>query len=74
MTTIRCAAPDDIATKIVVRDFIERLPERSREILRLRMGGMRQKEIAERIGLSQPQIGRLLADMRDKLWKELYLR
>ena len=74
VTTIRCATPDDIATKIVVRDFIERLPERSKEILQLRMGGMRQKEIAERIGLSQPQIGRLLADMRDRLWKELYLR
>lgn len=74
VTTIRCATPDDIATKIVVREFIERLPERSKEILQLRMGGMRQKEIAERIGLSQPQIGRLLADMRDRLWKELCLK
>ena len=74
VTTIGDTVPEDVTTKIVVRDFIERLPDRSWEILRLRMSGMRQKEIAKRIGLSQPQIGRLLNRMGENLWAELHSR
>ena len=74
VTTIKSVAPDDIATKIVVHDFVEKLPERSREILRLSMGGMQQKDIAKLYGMSQQRIGRILIGMREKLWKELYLR
>lgn len=74
VTTIKSAAPDDIATKIVVCDFIEQLPERSKEILRLHMGGMQQKDIAKLYGMSQQRIGRILIGMREKLWKELYSR
>lgn len=74
VTAAKSAAPGDIATKIVIHDFIKRLPERDREILRLRMNGMRQHEIGKRIGLSQPQIGRMLIRMKEKLWNELYLK
>jgi len=74
VTTIKSAAPDDIVTNIVVCDFVEQLPERSREILRLRMGGMQQKDIAKLYGMSQQRIGRILIGMREKLWKELYSR
>ena len=72
-TAIGNEIPGDIETKIVVDDFVGHLPDRDKEVLRLRMIGMRQRDIGEIIGLSQPQIGRLLIKMQEKLWKELYL-
>lgn len=66
--------PNDVAAKIVVTDFVKHLPDREKEILILRMRGLRQREIAKSVGMSQPQIGRLLNKMRKMLWKELYLR
>ena len=73
MMTIN-TTPDDVAAKIVFCDFVEQLPERDREILRLRMDGMQHKDIAKRFGVTPQRIGRLLIGMREQFWKELYLR
>lgn len=73
MTTIN-TTPDDVAAKIVFCDFVEQLPERDREILQLRMDGMQHKDIAKRFGVTPQRIGRLLIGMRERFWKELYLR
>lgn len=67
-------SPDDVTTKIVIYDFIDKLSDRDREILRLRASGLRQKEIGKKLGLSQAQISRMLNKMIGELWKELYLR
>lgn len=67
-------SPDDVTTKIVIHDFVDKLPERDREILRLRVSGLRQKEISKKLGLSQAQISRILIKMMDELRKELYSR
>ena len=44
------------------RDTVAALPERERRVLQLRFGdGLSQREIAERIGVSQMQVSRILA-------------
>ena len=60
------AAPE----RIMVRRLIETLPEREREIVRLRFfDELTQEQIAERVGVSQMHVSRLirrsLASMRD---------
>lgn len=47
--------------RIVLQRLIDRLPEREQEIIRLRFfGELTQAEIAERVGLSQMHVSRLL--------------
>lgn len=70
--TTKGTVPEDIATEIVVRDFVEQLSERNKEILRLRMNGTMQKDIAERMGVSRSRIEQILLRMRVKLSNELY--
>lgn len=70
--TMKSTVPEDIDTKIVVRDFVEQLSERNKEILWLSMNGMLQKDIAERMGVSRSRIEQILLKMRANLLNELY--
>jgi len=59
------AAPDPgygrVDQRLLVVDLVEQLPDREREIIALRFfEGMSQPEIAERIGVSQSYLSRLL--------------
>jgi len=45
---------------VEVNDFISHFNEREQQIIRLRMKGMSQQDIAKEIGLSQAQVSRLL--------------
>jgi RNA polymerase sigma-B factor len=58
----------DLQDKLDVQDLLDRLPPRSREILRLRfVEEMSQSRIAGEMGLSQMHISRLLAQSLDVL-------
>ena len=72
--TMKSTVPEDIATKIVVRDFVEQLSERNKEILRLSINGMPQRDIAERMGVSRSRIEQILLKMKVNLLNELYSR
>lgn len=68
-------SPDAILDRIVdssvVRPFIEALPERERTILTLRFfEEMTQSQIAERLGISQMHVSRLLARTLGRLRRE----
>ena len=59
-------------TRTSLEPAFDQLPEREREILRMRFEeGLPQTQIAERVGLSQMHVSRLirksLATMRDEL-------
>lgn len=64
------------AEKSVLLEALERLPEREREIMKMRFGintgrEMTQKEVADTIGISQSYISRLEKRIIKKLKKEL---
>lgn len=64
------------AEKSVLLDALDRLPEREREIMKMRFGidtgrEMTQKEVADTIGISQSYISRLEKRIIKKLKKEL---
>lgn len=66
------AAPDDelnaVEDRLALSDAIRRLPQREQTILRLRfVDGLTQSEIAERVGLSQMYVSRLLRATLDAL-------
>lgn len=68
----------DVGEQVVlaelVRDALRCLPERQQEIIRLRYGlGLTQQEIAERIGISQMHVSRLLRSSHDRLRAVLVL-
>jgi RNA polymerase sigma-B factor len=63
---------EHITNREAVRALVDVLPEREREVLRMRFfESMTQSQIAERIGVSQMQVSRILAStlesLRDKL-------
>jgi RNA polymerase sigma-B factor len=61
-----------VETREVLGAALARLPERDRRILQLRFfGNMSQAQIAERVGVSQMQISRLLRRSLDRLREEL---
>lgn len=67
---------EDDAEKAVLRDTVNRLPERERIIMEMRFGlksgkEMTQKEVADIIGISQSYISRLEKKIIKKLKKEL---
>lgn len=51
---------DDDITTVQVKEFLNSLPNRERELVLYRVNGTTQEEIAERLGLSQAHISRLL--------------
>ncbi len=53
---------------MIVSQLLESLPDREREIVVLRFyDGLTQSEIAERFGVSQMQVSRILARTLDRL-------
>lgn len=67
---------EDDAEKTVLRDTVEKLPERERVIMEMRFGlkngkEMTQKEVADVIGISQSYISRLEKKIIKKLKREL---
>ncbi len=73
--TVNSSIEDD-AEKAVLRETVERLPERERIIMEMRFGlktgkEMTQKEAADVIGISQSYISRLEKKIIKKLKKEL---
>ena len=66
------ATPDDfrdtVVDRLLVSSALQRLPQRERTILRLRFTeGLTQTEIAERVGLSQMYVSRLLRATLERL-------
>jgi RNA polymerase sigma-B factor len=58
----------DSEDRQIVEDLLERLPEREREILRLRFyEGLSQSEIGDLVGLSQMHVSRLLCRSFDQM-------
>lgn len=52
---------DDVENETVIEELLDRLPEREREIVRLRFyGELSQSDIAEQVGVSQMHVSRLL--------------
>lgn len=73
--TINSGIEDDAERK-VLRETVEALPERERMIMEMRFGmkngrELTQKEVADRIGISQSYISRLEKKIIKKLRKEL---
>jgi RNA polymerase sigma-B factor len=63
---------DQIEHEMVVSDLLATLPEREQTILRLRFfDGLTQTEIANRVGISQMHVSRLLARSLDALRQNL---
>jgi RNA polymerase sigma-B factor len=63
---------DRVEFRTALAPLLEKLPERERTILKLRFfAGMTQSQIAERIGLSQMHVSRLLSRTLARLRQEL---
>ena len=65
----------DVDQQLVVRQLLDDLPEREREVMRLRFfENLSQPEIAVRLGMSQSYLSRIirrtLVDLRDRLAEE----
>lgn len=59
---------EEVEQRMIVSKLLESLPEREREIVVLRFyDGLTQSEIAERFGVSQMQVSRILARTLDRL-------
>jgi RNA polymerase sigma-B factor len=68
---------DDVDQQIVVRQLLDTLPDREREVIRLRFfENLTQPEIAERMGVSQSYLSRIirrtLVDLRGELSDESF--
>jgi RNA polymerase sigma-B factor len=74
---LRAVAVDDEGlasadTRVAVRALVSELPERERRIVYLRFfGDLTQTEIAERVGVSQVHVSRLLRSTLDSLRQQL---
>ncbi len=53
----------------VVEDFLRTLTDKQRQACRLKMAGWMQKEIATALGISQPQVSRIIATLGRKYRK-----
>ena len=56
---------DRLLSDIDVEMFFDALESRNREILRMKLEGYQQKEIAEALGVSESQVSRRLDQIRD---------
>ncbi|CFS60040.1 alternate RNA polymerase sigma factor SIGF [Mycobacterium tuberculosis] len=66
------AGLDQIENREVLRPLLEALPERERTVLVLRFfDSMTQTQIAERVGISQMHVSRLLAKSLARLRDQL---
>lgn len=57
----------EVEETVMARAIISHLPERCQLVLRLRADGWRQQDVANRLGVSQPQASRL----ERRAWREL---
>ncbi len=55
---------EDPAEKVEVQDYIEHLPARQRQIVKFRMAGLTDREIAEEMGIGLRTVERELASFR----------
>ncbi|NDH84708.1 MAG: sigma-70 family RNA polymerase sigma factor, partial [Acidimicrobiia bacterium] len=63
---------DAVDTGLVVPELLDGLPEQERAVVSLRFyGGLSQSQIAERIGVSQMQVSRLLRRALTRLRTEI---
>lgn len=51
---------DEVVTKLDFEQFLEKVPDREREIFTMRQEGFTQREIAKKFQLSQPTVQRLM--------------
>lgn len=69
----RLSDQTDWLSKVELKDLLDRLPERDREMIRLRyIEGLSQRETAEKLGMTQVQISRREAVLRRQLRREWY--
>lgn len=61
---------EDIITITRLKEIIAGLPPQKQEIVRLTLTGLNQREIAERLHISQASVSRLLGIVRTELTKE----
>ncbi len=76
--TVTCALEDDVDLQLL-RQALQQLPERERQIIHMRFGlaGYReltQKEVAQVMGISQSYISRLEKRIMQRLKKEMLLK
>lgn len=57
----------DFDTNLELELFLNKLDERSRRIIELKIQGYNQIEISEIIGISQAQVGRILKKIKEKI-------
>lgn len=57
----------DFDSNLELEFFLNKLDERTRKIVEMRLQGMGQVEIGKRIGISQVQISRILHDLRKRM-------
>ena len=55
---------DELETYMAMEGFVSRIPEKLRQVLDLHIKEYTQQEIAEILGISQPQVSRSLAKIR----------
>lgn len=61
---------EDIITITRLKEIVAELPPQKQEIVRLTLTGLNQREIAERLHISQASVSRLLGIVRTELTKE----
>lgn len=76
--TVTCALEDDVDLQLL-RQALQQLPERERQIIHMRFGlsgyrEMTQKEVADVMGISQSYISRLEKRIMQRLKKEMLLK
>lgn len=57
----------DFDTKLEVELFLSKLDDRTRKVVELRLKGLTQKQIGEKIGVSQMTVGRILNRLKEQL-------
>ena len=55
---------DELETRMALEGFVSRIPENLRQVLKLHLKEYTQQQIAEILGISQPQVSRTLARIR----------
>jgi RNA polymerase sporulation-specific sigma factor len=63
----------DFNSDVFLIEFLKRLPDRYKTIMRLRLSGLTHQEIAEKIGLSQSYVTKLIIRIQHKYRKEVQM-
>lgn len=57
----------DFDERLVIQDFLELLDGKNKQVIKLRLKGLTQSEIATIVGVSQVQVSRIIKKAREKL-------